>query len=88
MADETPALTEARTVYANQETRALAQVAARTEAAGYCKESRVEEVMNFARRLGITGLGIVSCIGLIREARLLHDIFDANGFEVLVCAAK
>lgn len=88
MADETPALAEARTVYANQKTRTLAQVAARTEAAGYCKESRVEEVMNFARRLGITHLGIASCIGLIREARLLHDIFDANGFEVSSVCCK
>jgi uncharacterized metal-binding protein len=88
MADETPALSEARAVYADQETREFSQAAARTEAAGYCKESRVEEVMNFARRLGVTHLGIASCIGLIQEARLLHDIFDANGFAVSSVCCK
>jgi uncharacterized metal-binding protein len=64
------------------ELRELALAAARTEAAGYCKEPRVEEIMNFARRIGARRLGIASCIGLIREARILQEILEANGFEV------
>ena len=62
--------------------REFALAAARTEAAGYCKEPRVEEIMNFARRMGARHLGIASCIGLIREARILQEILEANGFEV------
>lgn len=88
MSQETRALTEARAAYEGQETRELAQAAARTEAAGYCKETRVEEVMNFARRFGTSRLGIASCIGLIQEARLLQEILEANGFEVFSVCCK
>jgi uncharacterized metal-binding protein len=88
MSEETPTLTAARAVYNAEETQALAQAAARTEAAGYCEETRVEEVMSFARRLGINRLGIASCIGLIREAHMLHDILKANGYEVFSVCCK
>ena len=85
---ETQILTGARAAYEEQETRELAQAAARTEAAGYCKEPRVEEIMNFARRLGVNRLGIASCVGLLREAKLLQEILEANGFEVFSVCCK
>jgi len=85
---ETQALTEARAAYDEEETREPAQAAARTEAAGYCKEPRVEEIMNFARRLGISRLGIASCAGLLQEAKLLQEILEANGFEVFSVCCK
>lgn len=82
------ALTAARSAYTDPQTQELALAAARTEAAGYCRETRVEEVMAFARRLGVHRLGIASCIGLIREARLLQEILEANGFEVYSVCCK
>ena len=83
MPTEAAVLSRAEEVYLSQdELRRLALAAARTEAAGYCKEPRVEEIMNFARRIGARRLGIASCIGLIREARILQEILEANGFEV------
>ncbi len=82
------ALCGAQAAYEEPETRELAQAAARTEAAGYCKETRVEEVMNLARRLHVRRLGIASCIGLIQEARLLQEILEANGFEVFSVCCK
>jgi uncharacterized metal-binding protein len=88
MSQNTEPLAEARVVYERPDTRELAQAAARTEAAGYCKEPRVEEIMSFARRLGVCHLGIASCIGLIREARLLQEVFEANGFEVSSVCCK
>ena len=88
MVGETDALRDARIEYENEQTRTLAQAAARTEAAGYCREPRVEEIMNFARRLGVDHLGIASCVGLIREARLLQEILEANGFEVSSVCCK
>jgi uncharacterized metal-binding protein len=87
-AAEKQALAKAQAAYCDQETRALAQAAARTEAAGYCKEPRVEETMNFARRLGADRLGIASCVGLIREAGLLQEILEANGFEAFSVCCK
>jgi uncharacterized metal-binding protein len=80
---EKAVLSKAEEAYLSQdELREFALAAARTEAAGYCKEPRVEEIMNFARRIGAQHLGIASCIGLIREARILQEILEANGFKV------
>ncbi|MBN1935810.1 MAG: DUF1847 domain-containing protein [Anaerolineae bacterium] len=86
--NESQALFEARAAYDGREICELARAAARTEAAGYCKETRVEEVMSFARRLGVHRLGIATCVGLIREARLLQEILEANGFEVFSVCCK
>ena len=76
------ALQQARLVYDDPETRKLAIAAARTEADRYPVEPRVEEVMSFARRIGATRLGIATCAGLIREARLAQEIFESQGFHV------
>ena len=66
----------------------LALESARTEAAGYGHLTRVEEIMDFARRLGIQKLGIAHCIGLQYEARLAYQIFTAGGFEVKTVCCK
>jgi uncharacterized metal-binding protein len=79
---DTDALREAREAYGDEETRRLALAAARTEADRYPLEPRLEEVMSFARRIGARRLGIASCVGLIREARMLQEILEANGFQV------
>jgi uncharacterized metal-binding protein len=75
-------LRAARKIYDDETTRKLALAAARTEADRYPFETRVEEVMSFARRIGAGRLGIASCVGLIHEARILHQIFEAHGFHV------
>jgi uncharacterized metal-binding protein len=80
---ERDVLSRAEEAYLSQDDlREFALAAARTEAAGYCREPRVEEIMNFARRISAQRLGIASCIGLIREARILQEILEVNGFEV------
>jgi uncharacterized metal-binding protein len=68
--------------------RQLAVQAARTEAAGYCRDTRVEEVIAFARRLEVEHLGIACCVGTLREARLAHEIFEAGGFRVSTVCCK
>jgi uncharacterized metal-binding protein len=81
-------LTAAREHYDDAAERALAQAAARTEAAGYCRETRIEEVMSFARRLGARRLGLAFCIGLFREAAVAQEILAAHGFEVVSACCK
>ncbi|OFW60295.1 MAG: hypothetical protein A2133_10050 [Actinobacteria bacterium RBG_16_64_13] len=66
----------------------IAQESARTEAAGYCKATRVEEIMDFARRMGWRHLGIAHCIGLLQEAKVAREIFLAGGFEVSTVCCK
>lgn len=66
----------------------IAQAAARVEAAGYCKNTRVEETMLFARAMGMKKLGIAFCAGLKREAAVLARILQENGFEVVSAKCK
>lgn len=82
------ALASARECYDDPAQRVLALAAARTEAAGYCQETRVEEVMSFARRLGARRLGLAFCIGLYREAAVAQEILEAHGFEVRSVCCK
>jgi uncharacterized metal-binding protein len=82
------ALARARDAYDDAATRELAAAAARTEAAGYCRETRVEEIMNFARRLGVKHLGLAFCVGLRREATLATRVFEAGGFLVSSICCK
>lgn len=68
----------------------LARQAARVEAGGYCRLTRVEEIMDFARRCGFSRLGIAHCIGLQDEAAVVKRVFEANGFaaEAVACKAS
>jgi uncharacterized metal-binding protein len=66
----------------------IAVESARTEAAGYCRQTRVEEIMEFARRLGAHKIGIAHCVGLMNEARLASEIFSSRGFEVHTVCCK
>jgi len=68
--------------------RRIAVESARTEAAGYCKATRVQEIMDFAQRMGWTRLGIAHCVGLMQEAKAARDIFLAGGFEVCTVCCK
>ena len=54
---------------------------AEVEYEGYCKWTRVQEIMEFARKIGAVKIGIANCIGLVHEARLFAKILRANGFE-------
>jgi uncharacterized metal-binding protein len=86
--EDTAALARARAAYQDPETQELARASAVTESAGYCKDGRVQEVMGFARRLGVNHLGVAHCIGLAREADLFREILEANGFEVETVCCK
>lgn len=81
-------LASARAAYQEEETGAIARAAARTEAEGYCRDTRVEEVMAFARRLGVERIGIAFCIGLAEEARIFAEILEIHGFATASVVCK
>lgn len=54
---------------------------AEVEYEGYCRLTRVEEIMKFARKINAHKIGIANCIGLVNEARIFARILRANGFE-------
>jgi len=66
----------------------IADAAARTEYEGYCKRTRLEEIMEFAENMGYKHIGIAHCIGLKEEAGIAYKIFKANGFKVDTVACK
>ena len=77
-----------RAYVSDPQLRRIAVESARTEAAGYCKATRVQEIMDFAQRMGWTRLGIAHCVGLMQEAKAARDIFLAGGFEVCTVCCK
>jgi uncharacterized metal-binding protein len=84
-----PALAEAaESLQEDVQVHRLALESARTEASGYCRATRVEEIMDFARRLSVQRLGLAFCAGLRREATIAREIFEANGFEVRSVCCK
>ena len=66
----------------------VAVAAAEVEYEGYLKRTRVEEVIQFARKIGAKKLGIATCVGLLEESRTLAKILRNNGFEVYGIACK
>jgi len=52
------------------------------------KLPRIEELIQFARKCGYKRLGIAHCGGLIKEAGILTDILENNGFEVVSVQCK
>lgn len=57
------------------------QTSAEIEARYYMEKTRLEEIILYAKKMGYQKLGIAFCIGLQKEARILHKIL-ARDFEV------
>lgn len=78
---------------------AFACEASRQEAAGYanreqgyaavqpCKP-RIQEIIEFARRMGYKRLGLAFCVGVRFEAAKVHELFESAGFEVVSVVCK
>ncbi|WP_372713525.1 DUF1847 domain-containing protein [Ilyobacter sp.] len=73
---------KSKELYKDEENAMIAYQSALIESWGYCKKTRIEETMEFAKRCGYKNIGIAFCVGLHREMRLLHNILTANGFNV------
>ncbi|HZK02498.1 MAG TPA: DUF1847 domain-containing protein [Anaerovoracaceae bacterium] len=79
---------KSRAKYSEEENKMLLAQSARTEAEGYCKRTRIEEVMEFAEHMGYRKLGIAHCVGFVKEAGIASKIFKANGFSVDTVCCK
>jgi uncharacterized metal-binding protein len=87
--DGSTLLEEVRSLYEDdEEIRDFTVHAARTEATGYGRQTRVEEIVAFAKRLGVEHVGIACCVGTRTEARLAQEIFEAHGLRVSSVACK
>ena len=78
---------QSKAMYVDEDLR-IATQACKTEYEGYCKRTRIEEIMEFTANLGYKHIGIAHCIGLKHEAGIAYKIFKANGFEVDTASCK
>jgi uncharacterized metal-binding protein len=66
----------------------MALAAAEIEGTYYCKLTRVEELIAFARRINANKIGIATCIGLMNETKTFVKILDANKIESFTAICK
>lgn len=65
----------------------ILKAAADIEAQYYIKKTRLEELILFAERMDYKKIGIAFCIGLEKEAKLIHTILEKK-FEVYSVCCK
>ena len=75
--DELEAL---KNLYTTEENFKIAQVSAELSIPQGL--TRIEETMEFAKRLGYKKLGLAFCSALANEAKIITEIFKYHGFEV------
>jgi uncharacterized metal-binding protein len=82
------ALDGAAALYEDPFVREVAYASALVESEGYCRWTRVEEIVALAKKLGFKKLGIATCISFVDHARTLSAILESHGFEVASAACK
>ncbi len=75
-------------LYEEEENHKVTLAAAGVESDYYCQMCRVEETIEFAKRIGAKKIGIATCVGLINETHRLTDLLRKHGFEVYGVACK
>ena len=66
----------------------MMQAADEVEFNGYGTLTRVQEIAEFATRMGYKRIGIATCVGLLKEARITAKIFRSHGLEVYGIGCK
>ena len=77
-----------RHLYEEDENNKVSVISAQIENEFYLKYTRVEEVVEFAKRMGFKKIGIATCVGLIEESRIFARILRKNEFEVYGAVCK
>jgi uncharacterized metal-binding protein len=74
--------------YADPEIQRFAKASALVESEGYGKWSRVEEIVQFAKKMDYRRIGIATCISFVDLTRVLSAILESHGFAVASVACK
>jgi uncharacterized metal-binding protein len=72
-------------MYRDEYTARLHRAATAIEGRHYCEETRLGEIILFAREMEFEKLGLVYCIGLAEEAELICRILSQSFEVVSVC---
>jgi len=96
---EREVIDEALTVYDSPEVKEFARQASIQEGECYAERDRkpyimkpvkprLQEIMEFADRMGYKRLGLAFCGGVTNEAGMLSEVLKKNGFEVVAVSCK
>jgi uncharacterized metal-binding protein len=97
--EEKKIIASAMKEYRRVEVREFARVASVQEGACYAHreakpfvriptKTRVDELIEFSKRMKYKKLGLAFCAGLAQEAFLLTDILESHGFEMVTATCK
>ena len=78
---------EVLAAYRDEELARLHRAASAIEARHYRRQTRLGEIVLFARELGVRRIGLAFCVGLADEARVIAEVLDRH-FEVLSACCK
>lgn len=82
-------LQESSDVYEKDETLGnIARISAEIESDFYGQKTRVEETVEFIKRINAKRVGIATCVGLLHETRLFTKILDKEGIEYYTVGCK
>lgn len=81
-------LEETMRCYTEAQNHKVMLAAAEVEADHYCQYTRVEEIITFAEKIGAKKIGIATCVGLLKESRILASILRNRGFDVFGITCK
>jgi len=98
-ATEKETINKAKKVYENPEIMEFARQASIQEGECYAGRDkkpytrhpvkpRIQEICEFAQKMNYNRLGLIFCIGLAKEAKLVCDILANQGFEVVSVVCK
>jgi len=71
----------------NEENLKLMKVSSELEAEFYMKYTRVEELIEFSKRMNYKHIGVAHCVGLTSEVKILKKILEKN-FQVTPICCK
>jgi len=54
----------------------------------HATKPRIQEIGEFARKMGYTRLGLVFCVGLSKEAMIVNQLLKSQGFETVSVVCK
>ena len=74
--------------FADEESARFSTCSIEVEGEYYGQMARVEETMEFARRVGAKKIGLAYCVEMAAEAELYTHILEINGFEVVAVDCK
>jgi uncharacterized metal-binding protein len=80
---------EARRIYeTNEFIKKSTNVASIVEAEGYIRNPRLKDTIEYALGMGYKKLGLIFCVGLLREAERIAEILKKYKFDVVSVCCK